>query len=125
MASIKKLINDIDIINNKLINNKICYQIKKLLENNHNITSINDVIKELNNLTQDVNIYDIKNKSWIKNNIIITDKMIYDCCINNNIQKLIEYKSIEEKLFEEFKKLKYNIDNHDSFIMKIITDNLN
>lgn len=118
-ASLKKFIDLINKINDKLVDNTIFSEIRKILKTNNNINSIDDIIKHFPaNLT--FNISSFKNNTWSTLQYVITNDRIKDTCRNSPIQKLIEYKSIETELKTEFNKIKKIIDNHDKYTLERI-----
>lgn len=124
-ASINKLINDVQIVNSKIINNRICTEIRNIIHTHPTVKSIDELIGLFNfSITQTINQYDLDSNSWIASEIRLTDSDVRNVCTTVNIQKLIEYKSIEEKLFEEFNKIKNNIDNYDNYIIHVLKENL-
>ena len=124
-ASINKLINDVQIINSKIVNNRICTEIRNVIHTHPTIKSIDELISLFNfDIIQTINQYDLDSNSWIVSGIKLTDNDVKNVCTTVNIQKLIEYKSIEEKLLEEFNKIKNNIDNYDNYIIHVLKENL-
>lgn len=124
-ASINKLINDVQIVNSKIINNRICTEIRNIIHTHPTVKSIDELIGLFNfSITQTINQYNLDSNSWVASEIRLTDNDVRNVCTTVNIQKLIEYKSIEEKLFEEFNKIKHNIDNYDNYIIHVLKENL-
>ena len=125
VASINKLINDVQIINSKIINNKICTEIRNIIHKHPTLKSVDELINLFDfSVTQVVQVFDAESNMWTCQDIKITNDDVKNVCQNVNIQKLIEYKSIEEKLIEEFNKIKHNIDNYDQFVISVLKENL-
>lgn len=114
-ASLKKFGNDIDIINNKIVSNHICKRIKTIIQKNKQIMSVDDLIKDFDK-SDPIVVDRYENKQWIKTSIDITDELIKETCRSSSIQKLIEYKSIDEELQKQHDNVSDNINNHVKYI---------
>jgi len=116
-----KLDHDIIEINEDIIDNIICADVKNILHNHKQIMSIGDIIKNFN-FEKPIGLTIIEENNWKDIKVPIKPERVIEVCKRVTIQKLIEFQSVEEQLKEKFKQKKQEIENKGKLIISRIKD---
>lgn len=77
----------------KKYENEIIIEIRKIIQNNHTIKTVDEIVSEFKRLNKSIqkDSFDFEKNKWITNNTHVKEEEVRNICNSKNIKSLVEY----------------------------------